>query len=131
MLLVLCPLLLFLAPVMAFADLSSCPNSPNCVSSQAEPDSRHYVKPLEGVALEDIKALLADWKRVELVEESSDYLHYTFKTRVFRFVDDVEFSSQSSDSVVHVRSASRKGYWDLGANRRRIAKIRRHLSSDS
>jgi uncharacterized protein (DUF1499 family) len=40
------------------------------------------------------------------------------------FVDDVQFLIDESPRVIHVRSASRDGYWDLGVNRRRIETIR-------
>jgi uncharacterized protein (DUF1499 family) len=39
-------------------------------------------------------------------------------------VDDVEFRIDGAAGVIHVRSASRKGYWDLGVNRRRVETIR-------
>ena len=52
------------------------------------------------------------------------------KTRLLRFVDDVEFELRTGDGVIAVRSASRVGYSDLGANRRRIEKIRKALVPD-
>ena len=38
---------------------------------------------------------------------------------------DVEFYLPAGDNAIHVRSASRVGYWDLGTNRRRVETIRR------
>ena len=46
-----------------------------------------------------------------------------FRTRL-GFVDDVEFRIDEAARGIHVRSASRKGYWDLGVNRRRVEAIR-------
>jgi uncharacterized protein (DUF1499 family) len=40
------------------------------------------------------------------------------------FVDDVEFYVDGSQKVIHLRSASRVGYWDLGVNRKRMESIR-------
>lgn len=40
------------------------------------------------------------------------------------FVDDVEFYLDEKDSLIQVRSASRLGESDLGANRKRIEAIR-------
>jgi uncharacterized protein (DUF1499 family) len=40
------------------------------------------------------------------------------------FVDDVQFSPDRENRVVHMRSASRVGYRDLGVNRRRLEKMR-------
>ena len=44
-----------------------------------------------------------------------------------RYVDDVEFLYDQSKGITHVRSASRIGYSDLGANRNRIESIRELL----
>ena len=35
----------------------------------------------------------------------------------------------SAAGVIHVRSASRTGYWDLGANRRRVETIREAIGN--
>ena len=40
-----------------------------------------------------------------------------------RFVDDVEFYFDTAKKHVHMRSASRIDYSDLGVNRRRIEEI--------
>jgi len=47
-----------------------------------------------------------------------------FRSNVFRFVDDVEFLFDREKKLIHVRSASRVGYSDLGVNRKRVEKIR-------
>ncbi len=57
-----------------------------------------------------------------VVKDEGDYLHVTFTSRLFRFVDDVEFLF--TDDVIHFRSASRAGYSDLGANQKRMEEIR-------
>lgn len=46
-----------------------------------------------------------------------------FKT-TFGFVDDGLFILDSDKRLIHVRSAARLGYWDLGKNRRRLEEIR-------
>ena len=75
--------------------LSPCPKSPNCVSSLSR-DKSHYVEPLsyEGplnVGREKLIAVINSMKRSEIVTVESDYIHVTFTSAVFRFVDDVEF----------------------------------------
>jgi len=60
----------------------------------------------------------------KIEEEHDGYLWATFTSRVFRFVDDVEFRMVSTDGMIHMRSGSRKGYSDLGVNRRRVEKLR-------
>ena len=52
------------------------------------------------------------------------YVHAVFKTRLLRFRDDFEARLDADAGVIQVRSASRLGYSDLGANRRRVEAIR-------
>lgn len=110
--------------------LSTCPDSPNCVNSQAS-DARHAIAPLplQGSAEETqarLKALLSEEPRVSLVEEAPGYLRAEFSSTLMRFVDDVEFMIGAS--AVEVRSASRLGYADFDVNRKRIEHLRQRLS---
>jgi uncharacterized protein (DUF1499 family) len=57
-------------------------------------------------------------------EQTDDYIHALSKSRIFKFVDDVEFYLPPNESVIHLRSASRVGESDLGVNRRRVEQIR-------
>jgi uncharacterized protein (DUF1499 family) len=66
--------------------------------------------------------------RTKLIRVTPEYLHVEFKSAVFGFVDDVEFAIGESPGVIHVRSASRLGYWDMGANRRRVERIREEFA---
>ncbi len=68
-------------------------------------------------------------KGMQIVVEEPTYIHAEFTSALFRFVDDVEFLFAEPEKVIHVRSASRAGYYDFGANRTRIGRIR-HLLSD-
>lgn len=108
--------------------LAPPPSSPNCVSSRADPsDKEHYIKPLEGVTIEQIRATVSQLPRMTLKGEADGYLHFVATTRILRFKDDVEF--EQDGDIVHVRSASRVGYSDLGANRSRVEEIRAALSA--
>jgi uncharacterized protein (DUF1499 family) len=107
--------------------LRACPNSPNCVSSEGDGTSSR-VEPLtfQGLpekAWGDLKETIREMGG-KIQEEHEGYLWATFTTRVFRFVDDVELRMVSTDGIIHVRSGSRKGYSDLGVNRRRVEKLR-------
>lgn len=114
----------------ARARFAPCSPAPHCVSSQApETDSRHYVVPfrLDATprdAMAALKKVVGAIPRTRLVTESADYLHYEFTSRVFKFVDDVEFHVDEAAKRVDVRSASRIGWWDGGVNRRRVEQIR-------
>jgi len=109
------------------ADLPPCPSSPNCVSSgDPDPDRRVDPIPFGGTAVEAREALetaLRSLPRATIVASSGIGIRAEFRTRM-GFVDDVEFRIDEAAGVIHVRSASRKGYWDLGVNRRRVEAIR-------
>ncbi|HAE22942.1 MAG TPA: DUF1499 domain-containing protein, partial [Spirochaetaceae bacterium] len=47
-----------------------------------------------------------------------------YRSKLFRFVDDVEFYFPPALSLIHVKSASRVGYSDMGVNRKRVEDIR-------
>lgn len=107
--------------------LAPCPDKPNCVSSQ-EQKERHHIEPIQykigdKEAYLKFKQIINKLKRATLISEKADYLHVEFKSRLFGFVDDVEFYFPGN-GIIHVRSASRLGYSDLGVNRKRIEKIR-------
>lgn len=112
------------------APLPPCPSSPNCVSSEAPADDAvHHLAPLplpDGLApeaaLEQLAAWLATQPRVELGTRTPLRLTATERSRVFRFVDDVVFRVDPDARLLHVRSASRVGHGDLGANRRRATR---------
>ncbi len=59
------------------------------------------------------------------IEEQTDrYPHATFTTRLMGFVDDAEFLLSDDQQSIQVRSASRLGKIDLGANAARISGLR-------
>jgi uncharacterized protein (DUF1499 family) len=104
-----------------------CPDRPNCVSSQSS-SQRHHIAPIvyqgqPGSAFEKLKQIIRELEGTQVVSETGKYLHVTFRSRIMGFIDDVEFYFPAAP-LIHVRSASRVGYWDLGANRRRIERIR-------
>ena len=108
--------------------LSPCPDSPNCVSSQST-DSARFIEPLRYTsnlanARQKLIELLKDSIRTRLISVETDYIHTEFRSLIFNFVDDVEFYFSSEDRIIHVRSASRTGYYDFGVNRRRVERLR-------
>ena len=108
--------------------LSPCPGTPNCVSSQ-EKNSQHRIQPItfEGsleLAKEKLHRVINSMRGTRILTQDVIYWHVEFTTQLLRYIDDVEFYFDGSQSLIHLRSASRKGYWDLGANRRRVETIR-------
>ncbi len=106
--------------------LAECPSAPHCVCS--EYPGERFVQPL-AIAGDAGQA----WQRAvaavgaiggTVVEQRDDYLHATFTTRLLRFVDDLELRLDSGAGVIHVRSASRIGYYDFNVNRNRVERLR-------
>ena len=107
--------------------LRPCPASPNCVCSEQQVEGA-FVEPLSyTTTAEDA------WHRMKqavvetggiVVTEQEGYLHARYLTPLMRYVDDVELRLDENNQVIHVRSASRVGHSDLGANRKRVARIR-------
>lgn len=114
--------------------LAACPQSPNCVSSQAPiTDKEHHIAPMAyqgsgADAIAKLKALIEGLDRTTIIATSNTYLYAEFASKLMGFVDDVEFYADDSAKVIHVRSASRLGQSDLGVNRQRIEEIRSKLT---
>lgn len=107
--------------------LKPCPNKPNCISTISQDRSQsmlplHFKENLVQ-SLEHIKKIVSQMPRTQLITERSNYLHFTFKSALFGFIDDVEFYFDESNKMIHFRSASRTGYSDLGVNRKRMISI--------
>ena len=109
--------------------LAACPDSPNCVSSQAS-DERHRIEPFAtGDDPDAAFARLAEIVRrrpdATVINSTDTYLRVELRTTFF--TDDAEFLLDRERRLIQLRSSSRLGYSDLGLNRRRIEEIRRQL----
>lgn len=118
--------------VIGTGTLSKCPNRPNCVAS-IEQDPKHHIDPF--VFSGDRKRAMAALRDAvttmggQLKKSTKTYFHAEFTSSFFRFVDDVEFQISGDLPQIDVRSASRTGYSDLGANRRRVEDLRKSFQS--
>ena len=100
---------------------------PNWVSSQVDAGDSHHVAPLEfsrdgKAAMQRLAKVVRGLPRTMIVEQKDDYLYAEFSTPLMGYVDDVEF--HCNGKVIDVRSSSRLGTSDLGANRKRVEAIR-------
>jgi len=107
--------------------LRPCPATPNCVCSEQQVEGA-FAEPFvyattADVAWRKIKYAIVETGGVVLTEQDG-YLHAVYETPLMRFVDDVELRLDENNQAIHVRSASRVGNSDLGANRKRVARIR-------
>jgi uncharacterized protein (DUF1499 family) len=105
----------------------------NAVSSFADTEY-HRISPLDAGAdpqasFAELRRLVAGWPGARIAGEAPGYLHAEFRTPLMRFVDDVEFLLDAQAGLIHVRSASRLGRRDFGANRKRVEAIRAKLTS--
>lgn len=112
--------------------LSPCPISPNCVCSKLPQSDSHYIEPLVPTASTlSIFPMLVDYvqqlPKAELEEKASHYVHVSIRSMFFGFTDDLELFF--AGDKIHVRSASRSGWYDFGVNRRRVEAIRRYMEN--
>ena len=114
--------------------LASCRERLNCVSSQADPaDAQRFVASIafKGSAAE---AMAAARKAIEgmegatVIRQDGNYLYAEYRTKLMRFVDDLELTHDEKAGVLHVRSASRLGRRDFGVNRARVEALRARIA---
>jgi len=119
---------------------SPCPGSPNCVSSM-ESAGPAAIAPFDygsmsrEQALSRLLALIEEDSNSTVVsreelEDGAIYVRAEYRSKLFRFVDDVEFLFPPASSLIHVKSASRVGYSDLGVNRNRVEELRMRFMRD-
>lgn len=126
------------APGLIDGTLAPCPDSPNCVISEPGARADQSVVSLPASSWGALPSVIANLGGAIVVQEES-YIAATFRTPLMGFVDDVEFrrtgddaesaaENEGAENVVHVRSASRVGRSDFGANRARVEAIRSALN---
>ena len=121
------------APGLIDGNLARCPDKPNCVCSEYDKDTRHYITPIaipeRGTdhLLSNIKNTIIDMGG-SMQAETGQYLAASFSSDLFGFVDDFEVRIDLSRHVIHVRSASRVGTSDLGVNRKRAEAFSKRIS---
>jgi uncharacterized protein (DUF1499 family) len=114
--------------------------TPNSVSSQAElwpgHPQRAYARiaPLAlagepGAVMARVRAAVEATPGAVVVKADGDYLYAQFTTPLMHYTDDVEFWFDRALGVVQLRSASRLGEGDMGANRLRIEALRSRLGA--
>jgi uncharacterized protein (DUF1499 family) len=110
--------------------LQKCPDTPNCVSSEQAEDTGHYIPPISmsdhspDQALNILKNIILELGG-EIQREDGTYLSAAFSSSLFGFTDDLELRLDPKNNVIQIRSSSRVGYGDLGANRKRVELIRK------
>ena len=111
-----------------------CPDTPNCVSSLAK-NPKYRVEPFKlkkdpKTSWDIVKKTVASLSRTKIVSADNSDIHAECKSMIFRFVDDITLHLTASNGIIHIRSASRIGYSDLGVNRRRVENLRKKLKQN-
>ena len=109
--------------------LSPCPDTPNCVSTQApSTDAEHfmpaipYTQDASFVMTQVLRAVSA-MPRATVIKQEDTYLHAEFRSPTMGFPDDVEFYIDDANKLLHFRSAARMGRGDMGVNRQRMTEL--------
>lgn len=116
-------------PGLIRGKLAGCGDRPNCACSDIDVIDDHYIEPIRvprhlNLDLPTIiKNVITDING-HIRKETDTYIAATFSSSFFRFVDDFEVRIDPEHSLVHIRSASRVGYSDSGANRKRAKRFR-------
>ncbi|CAL4928511.1 unnamed protein product [Urochloa decumbens] len=124
--------------------LALCPATNNCVSTSEEiSDSNHYAPPWnynpkdgrrgkpigKEEAMEELTEVITKTKpdnfTPRIVEKTDNYVRVEYESPIFGFVDDVEFwFPPGNKPIVQYRSASRSGFVDFNANKKRVKELR-------
>ena len=92
--------------------LSPCPGPAHCARVDwAVSDSE--------AALDSLSTLIEATPQAEVISRDDGYLHATFSSRIFGFVDDLELHAAAPERL-EARSISRLGDSDLGVNGQRL-----------
>jgi uncharacterized protein (DUF1499 family) len=112
--------------------LIECGKNPNCVSSQTTQSSMR-IAPINASDTPELtwlmlRDLVETIPQAILITENETYRHYQFTTPLMGFIDDVELLYDRKKQLIQVKSASRVGQSDFGANRKRVELLRKGLN---
>ncbi|MFO8099477.1 MAG: DUF1499 domain-containing protein [Salinibacter sp.] len=107
------------APSSQEVPLAPCPETPNCERAERT----YSVRP--DALFQAAQTALESLGPVELRVHTEDQQASAVVRVALLFKDDVDVAvvPQDDGSTLHVRSASRVGYSDLGVNRRRVDRL--------
>lgn len=113
---------------VSMQQLPECGALPNCVNTQSG-TGLQASEPLMANAAqwEKLKAWIARQEGWEILIDNGYFIQAVVKTPVMGFRDDVQLLFLPDLQLIHVRSSSRLGISDLGANARRIETLREQL----
>lgn len=109
--------------------LPACGRLPNCVNSQSG-RGVHAIEPIEANARQwrQLKAWIAGQEDWAISIDDDRFLQAVVKTPLMRFRDDVQLLFFPDAGLIQVRSSSRLGISDMGANAKRVETLRAQLA---
>ena len=109
--------------------LPPCGKNPNCVSTEVAPDHAAHIKPVQAQITIEQLAVHLQTLGGRITSQSETQLQAEFRTPLFKYVDDMMVVQD--DGTFRIRSSSRVGKSDLGANRKRVEALRQLINSQS
>ena len=112
--------------------LAPCLGPPNCVhTGLRHPRGTKGFFVRGEIGRRDVMPRIAEvigtMERTTVVSLDGDYLHAEARSKILRFVDDLEVLLSPSRELI-VRSASRVGKGDMGVNAARVEELRQLLT---
>ncbi len=101
--------------------LAPCSVKPNCICTEYPDDKTHFTSAINTPAADMdtiIKAIRTTGGVINLTGDN--YIAATYTSKIFNYVDDFEIRIDKENKLIHIRSASRVGHSDMGANLKRI-----------
>jgi len=116
------------APGLVNSKLSPCPDKPNCICTEFADDQSHFTDAIkyQSLSLDNITNAIESTGGI-ISTTQNNYIAATYTSRIFKYVDDFEIRIDSENQVIHIRSASRVGHSDIGANLKRIENFKNAL----
>ena len=103
--------------LISFNDnFDSCKFNTNCIIQRWEvkdPEKAFY----------DLIDILENTPRLKIIEKDNKYVHALVKSRIMKYIDDLEVKFSPEEGTIQIKSASRSGIYDLGVNKRRVETI--------
>ena len=113
------------------AALPPCGSLPNCVNSESG-EGNQAIAPIVASAPQwrALKTWLRSQDNWTITRDEANFLQAVATTPLMRFRDDVQLRFDEAAGLIHVRSSSRLGIGDMGANRARMEGLRARVESN-
>lgn len=122
------------APGLVNKKLSPCSSKPNCICTEYTDDRSHFSNAIKYTS--ENKQTVFDTIHNTIKETGgiikntqNNYIAATYTSNIFRYVDDFEIRIDYENKLIHIRSASRVGHSDLGANLKRVELFKELIAS--